>query len=56
MLAILVVQYGLHSVSHLIDVGDSDPSWNGPVVLAFEVGVTALLAALLVRERRAQAP
>jgi hypothetical protein len=51
MLAILTVQYGLHSISHLIDVGNSDPSWNGPVVLALQVGATAILAAFLVRER-----
>ena len=52
MLAILVVQYTLHTISHLIDVGESDPSWNGPVVLALQAVLTALLVAALVAERR----
>jgi hypothetical protein len=51
MLAILTVQYGLHAVSHLIDVGNSDPSWNGPVELALLVGATLIVGAFFVRER-----
>jgi hypothetical protein len=33
VLAFAAVQYGLHSLNHLIDVGAADPSWLGPVDL-----------------------
>jgi hypothetical protein len=51
MLAILTVQYGLHTISHLIDVGNSDPSWNGPVELALLAGATVIVGAFFFRER-----
>jgi hypothetical protein len=31
LLAFAVLQYGLHLVNHLVDVGDSEPGWLGPV-------------------------
>ncbi len=30
LLAFGALQYGLHSINHLIDVGDADPGWLGP--------------------------
>ena len=30
VLALALVQYALHSLNHLIDIGESDPSWLGP--------------------------
>jgi hypothetical protein len=34
VLAIALAQYALHSVNHLIDVGDAEPEWLGPANLA----------------------
>ena len=51
MLAILALQYGLHAISHAIDVGQSDPEWQGPVALGLLVVTTLVLAALFLRER-----
>jgi hypothetical protein len=33
-LALVGLQFALHAVNHLIDVGDADPSWVGPLDLA----------------------
>lgn len=52
MLGVLALQYGLHTVSHAIDADVSDPAWNGPAVLALQAVATAVLLALLVKERR----
>jgi uncharacterized protein YjeT (DUF2065 family) len=53
MLAIVTLQLGLHAISHLIDIGNSDPSWVGPAeFVALAVGTLAL-AGLLAREHRA---
>ena len=30
VLALALGQYVLHSVNHLVDVGEADPSWLGP--------------------------
>ena len=51
-LAVLTLHFALHTVSHVIDVGNSDPSWQGPVSLVFEALATAVLAAALLREVR----
>ena len=54
VLAVALVHWALHSVSHLIDVGAADPGWVGPADLAGIAAGTLLLAWLLwaaVRER-----
>jgi hypothetical protein len=51
VLAFAVVAYALHSLNHLIDVGESEPSWVGPVDLAVISLSTVLLAWMLTRER-----
>ena len=51
MLGILAVQFGLHSVSHLIDIGDADPEALGVFNFVLLAGTTVLLAALFARER-----
>lgn len=51
LLAFAFLQYALHSVNHLIDVGEADPSWLGPANLVLLV-LTALLLGWLVREHR----
>jgi hypothetical protein len=53
VLAFTVVAYALHSINHLIDVGESEPSWVGPVDLAVISLSTLLLAWMLTREREA---
>lgn len=51
MLAVLALQYGLHAISHAIDVGQSDPEWQGPVALGLLIAATLALAGLFLRER-----
>jgi hypothetical protein len=44
-----VLHWGLHAVSHVLDIGDADPEWLGPFdFIAITIG-TALLAWLLWR-------
>ena len=51
VLVLALIQYGLHSLNHLIDVGESDPSWLGPANLASLVLTTLLLGAMLRAQR-----
>jgi hypothetical protein len=51
VLAVAFLQYGLHSLNHLIDIGDADPDWLGPVNFASLVLTTVLLAWMLNTER-----
>jgi hypothetical protein len=51
LLAFAVLQYALHALNHLVDVGEADPSWLGPANLALVVLSTALLAWMLRHER-----
>ncbi len=44
VLAFALIQYGLHAVNHLIDVGEADPERLGPVNLATLAISAALLA------------
>jgi hypothetical protein len=52
VLAFAFAQYALHSLNHLIDVSEADPSWLGPFNLLSLVLATALLAWMLQSERR----
>jgi hypothetical protein len=51
VLTLALVQYGLHSLNHLIDIGGSDPDWLGPANFVSLVLTTVLLAWMLTRER-----
>ena len=51
VLVLALVQYALHSLNHLIDVGESDPGWLGPANLASLVLTTLLLGAMLRAQR-----
>ncbi len=51
VLALALVQYALHSVNHLIDVGEADPSWLGPANLVSLLLATALLLWMLRASR-----
>ena len=50
VLTLALIQYALHSLNHLIDIGDSDPSWLGPANFVSLVLTTALLGWMLTRE------
>jgi hypothetical protein len=52
VLVLAFAQYALHSLNHLFDVGEVDPSWLGPANLVSLVLATALLAWMLQAERR----
>ena len=47
VLTLAFAQYVLHSLNHLIDVGDADPSWLGPANLVSLVLTTLLLGWML---------
>ena len=44
VLALVTLQYGIHALNHLLDIGDAEPSWIGPLDAALLLGGTALLA------------
>ncbi len=50
VLAILAVQFALHTVSHVIDAGDTDPASQSWVALVVFAASTVVLAALAARE------
>jgi hypothetical protein len=50
VLAFAVIQYALHSLNHLIDIGESDPSWLGPANFASLLLTTLLLGGMLRRD------
>ena len=50
VLTFAVIAYALHSLNHLIDVGDADPSWLGPADLAAVFLSTLLLGWMLHQE------
>ncbi len=51
VLTFSVIAYALHSVNHLIDVGEAEPSWLGPADLALITLSTLLLGWMLSRQR-----
>jgi hypothetical protein len=50
LLAFATLQYGLHVLNHLLDVGDAEPGWLGPANL---IALAAIGAGLLWLLRRA---
>jgi hypothetical protein len=52
VLAFALLQYALHSLNHLIDVGEADPEWLGPANLVSLVLATILLGWMLRTETR----
>ena len=51
VLTLALIQYGLHSLNHLIDIGDAHPGWLGPANFVSLVLTTVLLGWMLTRER-----
>ena len=43
MLGLIAIEYALHAINHLLDIGDADPSWVGYSDFA---GIALLAAAL----------
>jgi hypothetical protein len=54
-LAVAAFQFGLHAISHLVDVGDADPKWLGVLEFIGLVIATAILVWLLARASRTSA-
>ena len=52
VLAFSLIQYLLHAVNHLLDVGEADPEWLGPANLASLALTAALLGWMLSVARR----
>ena len=48
LLAFALLQYALHVVNHLIDIGDTEPGWIGPVN-AIALAVVAVLLWWMLR-------
>jgi hypothetical protein len=51
VLAFAVIAYALHSLNHLIDVGEAEPGWVGPADLVLVALSTLLIAWMLRREQ-----
>ena len=51
VLALITIEYALHALNHLIDIGDADPSWVG----YSDFGSIALLTLVLAWLTRAAA-
>ena len=51
VLVLAFVQYALHSLNHLIDVGEAHPEWLGPANLA-SLLLTCVLLGLMVNAER----
>jgi hypothetical protein len=55
VLVLAFAQYALHSLGHLIDVGEADPSWLGPANLVGLVMTTVLLGWMVKEQREVSA-
>lgn len=55
-LAVATLQFGLHAISHLVDIGDADPEWVGVAEFIALAAATAVLVWLLARANRAAGP
>lgn len=44
VLAVTTIQYALHSLNHLLDIGKADPAWNGYFDFFSLAAATVLLA------------
>ena len=53
VLAFATIEYSLHSLNHLLDIGDADPGWIGPFDFASLAAVTAIFVYLLAAVARA---
>jgi hypothetical protein len=56
VLAFATIQFLLHSINHLIDIGEADPGYLGPLDFGLLALTTAGLAGLLVISSQAGEP
>ena len=54
VLVVAAFHFGFHTISHLVDMGESDPGWKGPAAFVSLLAVTALLAWLASVAARAR--
>ena len=54
VLVFTLIQYTLHSVNHLVDIGEADPEWLGPFDFISLALTAALLAWMLASARKAR--
>ena len=54
LLGFLALQYGLHTISHIVDLNDAEEDWQGWFALVTQGFGTIVLAALFLRERAAR--
>ena len=52
VLAISLLQFALHSLNHLLDIGQAEPGWLGPANALVLVSATAALALTLYAIRQ----
>lgn len=55
VLTLALIQYALHSLNHLIDIGDAETSWLGPANFVSLLATTALLVWFLRIDREVAA-
>jgi hypothetical protein len=53
-LTVALLQFALHAISHLVDIGDADPEWIGVAEFVALALATAVLIWLLARASRVQ--
>jgi len=51
VLLVAALQYGIHALNHLVDIGEADPSWVGPLDAVTMVATAALFAYVFVVAR-----
>ena len=54
VLFLVTVQYAIHTLNHLVDIGGTDPAWQGYFNFVSLLGLTLLLAWLLAGAARAE--
>jgi hypothetical protein len=48
VLALATIEFVLHAINHLADIGETDPTWNGPATFA-AVAASAVLLGWMLR-------
>lgn len=54
VLAVLLLQFGLHTVNHLVDIGEAEPESTGVIDFVLLAGATLVLGGLLRRALRGE--
>jgi hypothetical protein len=52
LLALLLIQFALHTINHLVDIDEAEPDWIGVADFVALAVVTVLIAALVARTGR----